>query len=183
MIHAGNHFRVVIDGETAAVVPRTTTSEIRLCKANVSHIPQGPAMMTGVTASVAVCGTRPAVRIASALLALTVLAAGGAAIWYRQAYNVWPGQGASGRVHWCGRDYQNFGGRPQTWQQISSQQRLPIRPAGQYPPLDWSRHELFAAATPQAQRTRFSPPLPCAIIVYLRAGPGEYQPYSLEGGP
>ena len=42
-IHAGktatvicenNHFRVVIDGETTAVVPRTTTSEIHRCKAN-----------------------------------------------------------------------------------------------------------------------------------------------------
>jgi transposase InsO family protein len=45
MIHAGkiatvicenNHFRVVIDGETAAVVPRTTTSEIHRCKANAT---------------------------------------------------------------------------------------------------------------------------------------------------
>jgi transposase InsO family protein len=43
MIHAGktatvicenNHFRVVIDGETAAVTPRTTTSEAHRCKAN-----------------------------------------------------------------------------------------------------------------------------------------------------
>jgi hypothetical protein len=41
MIHAGktatvicedNHFRVVIDGETAAVFPRTTTSEIHRYK-------------------------------------------------------------------------------------------------------------------------------------------------------
>ena len=45
MIHAGktatvicenNHFRVVIDGETAAVVPRTTTSEVHRCKANAT---------------------------------------------------------------------------------------------------------------------------------------------------
>jgi hypothetical protein len=45
MIHAGktaavicenNHFRVVIDGETAAVVPRTTTSEVRRYKANAA---------------------------------------------------------------------------------------------------------------------------------------------------
>ena len=31
-----NHFRVVIDGETAAVVPRTTTSEIHRYKANAT---------------------------------------------------------------------------------------------------------------------------------------------------
>ena len=45
MIHAGktasvicenNHFRVVIDGETAAVVPRTTTSEVHRYKANAT---------------------------------------------------------------------------------------------------------------------------------------------------
>jgi transposase InsO family protein len=45
MIHAGktatvicenNHFRVVIDGETAAVVPRTTTSDVRRYKANAT---------------------------------------------------------------------------------------------------------------------------------------------------
>jgi transposase InsO family protein len=45
MIHAGktatvicedNHFRVVIDGETAAMVPRTTTSEVHRYKANAT---------------------------------------------------------------------------------------------------------------------------------------------------
>ena len=45
MIHAAktatvicedNHFRVVIDGETAAVVPRTTTSEVHRCKASAT---------------------------------------------------------------------------------------------------------------------------------------------------
>jgi transposase InsO family protein len=45
MIHAGktatvicenNHFRVVIDGETAAVVPRTTTSDVHRYKANAT---------------------------------------------------------------------------------------------------------------------------------------------------
>jgi transposase InsO family protein len=45
MIHSGktatvicedNHFRVIIDGETAAVVPRTTTSEIHRYKANAT---------------------------------------------------------------------------------------------------------------------------------------------------
>jgi hypothetical protein len=45
MVHAGktatvicenNHFRVVIDGETAAMVPRTTTSEVHRYKANAT---------------------------------------------------------------------------------------------------------------------------------------------------
>jgi len=51
MIHAGktatvicenSHFRLVIDGETIAVVPRTTTSEVHRYKANATHpIPEG----------------------------------------------------------------------------------------------------------------------------------------------
>ena len=52
MIHAGkvatvicenNHFRVVIDGETAAVVPRTTTSEVHRYKANATDKRTQPA--------------------------------------------------------------------------------------------------------------------------------------------
>jgi hypothetical protein len=45
-IHAGktatficdnDHFHVIIDGETAAVVPRTTTSEVHRYKANAAR--------------------------------------------------------------------------------------------------------------------------------------------------
>ena len=36
MICENNCFRVVIDGETAAVVPRTTTSEVHRYKANAT---------------------------------------------------------------------------------------------------------------------------------------------------
>ncbi len=86
-------------------------------------------------------------QVVSGVLTLMVVAAGG--FWYRQAYNVWPGQGASARVHWCGRDYESFGGPPQTWQQITLQEPVPVHAVGQYPPLGWSRQELFAAATPQ----------------------------------
>jgi hypothetical protein len=136
-------------------------------------------MMTVVSASTARPGARFVARIATGLLALVVVAA----IWYRQTYNVWPGQRASTRVHWCGRDYEAFGGPPKTWQQITSQQQLPIRPVGQYPPLGWPRQELFAATNPPAQRVSISPPPPCAVIVYLRTRPDGYQAYSLEGGP
>jgi hypothetical protein len=140
-------------------------------------------MMIDVSFSIAMRGTRSPIRIASIFLGVMVVVAGGVAIWYRQAYNVWPGQGASARVHWCGRDYENFGGPPRTWRQISAQAPSPIRPIGQYPPLGLSRQELLAAVTPQAQRDVVSPPLPCTMIVYLRTGPDAYQPYSLEGGP
>jgi hypothetical protein len=136
-------------------------------------------MMTGVNASMAGHGTHFAARIAAGLLALVLVAA----IWYRQTYNVWPGQGASDRVHWCGRDYESSGGPPKTWQQITSHERLPIRLVGLYPPLGWSRQELFAAATSRAQRTSVSPTPSCATIVYLRAGSDDYRAYSLQNGP
>ena len=134
-------------------------------------------MMTCVSASTAGHGTHFAARIAVGLLSLAVVAA----IWYRQTYNVWPGQEASARVHWCGRNYENSGGPPKTWQQITSQEPLPTRQVGRYPPLGLSRQELFAA-TPPARRISVSPP-PCPMTVYLRTGPDDYRAYSLQGGP
>lgn len=135
-------------------------------------------MMTGVSSSTAGPGTHFVARIAVGLLAVAVVAG----IWYRQTYDVWPGQEASARVHWCGRNYENSGGPPKTWQQITSQERLPIRPVGKYPPLGLSRQELYAA-TPAAQRTSVSPPPPCPTTVYLRTGPDDYRAYSLQSSP
>lgn len=135
-------------------------------------------MMTGVSASTAGPGTHFVARIAAGLLGLAVVAA----IWYRQTYDVWPGQEASARVHWCGRNYENSGGPPKTWQQLTSQERLPIRPVGRYPPLGLSRQDVFAATSP-APRASASPPPPCPTTVYLRAGPDDYRTYNLQGGP
>jgi hypothetical protein len=39
---------------------------------------------------------------------------------------------------------------------------------------------LFA---PESTRLPVSPPLACAMVVYLRTGPDEYQAYGLLGGP
>jgi hypothetical protein len=139
-------------------------------------------MMAGVSAITPVRG-RVWARVAGGAMALIVVAAGGFTVWYRAVYNVWPGQGASARVHWCGRDYESFGGPPWTWRQISAQERRPVHAVGAYPPLGWPAQELFAAVTPAAPRLAFSPPLPCAMVVYLHTGPGQYQAYSLEGGP
>ena len=137
----------------------------------------------GVSAIMAMRGARFAIGVASGVLALMIVAAGGVAVWYRQAYHVWPGQGASARVRWCGRDYESFGGPPRTWPQITSQEPVPVRGVGQYPPLGWSRQGLFAAAAPRSQRLAVGNSLVCAMMVYLRTGPDHYQAYSLEGGP
>ena len=136
-------------------------------------------MMTGVSAGT----VKPSTRLAARILILTVIAAGGITLWYRQTYNVWPGQGASARVHWCGRNYESFGGPPRTQQQISSQEHFLIRAVGQYPPLAWSPRELFAVSVTGATQTSVSPPPVCATVVYLRTGPDQYEAYSLEGGP
>jgi len=136
-------------------------------------------MMTGVSAST----VKPSTRLAARILVLMVIAASGITLWYRQTYNVWPGQGAAARVHWCGRDYESFGGPPQTRQQISSRQHFLIRPVGQYPPLALSRQELFAAVVLGAPQASVSPPPLCATVVYLRTAPNQYRAYSLEGGP
>ena len=128
-------------------------------------------------------GRHVAIKIAIGLLVLIVVAAGGVALWYRTTYNVWPGQAASARVHWCGRDYEYFGGATETSYQMSAHERFPIRPVGLYPPLGFSRQELYASLTPQAQRDTSSPPPPCTMIVYLQVGPDAYRAYALEGGP
>jgi hypothetical protein len=117
-----------------------------------------------------------------AVVAVLVIA-GGFTFWYRAAYNVMPGQSASTRVHWCGRDYESSGSPPQTWRQISGQQRLPLRAVGHYPPLGLGGQELFAGVTPEAQRSSARPPLACATVVYLRTGSNQYVAYALEGGP
>ena len=102
-------------------------------------------MLTGVSATTAMRGARFWIRVAQCAAALMVVAAGIFALWYRGTYNVWPGQQASTRIHWCGRDYESFAGTPQTRQQISSREHFLIRPVGQYPLLAWSPQRLFAA--------------------------------------
>jgi hypothetical protein len=111
------------------------------------------------------------------LIVLAVFAAGGFVLWYRAYYNIFPGQDATARVHWCERDYQNDGGPPETWRQVTAEWRFPVRAVGRYPPLGWPGQQLFAAIYPGAQ------PGSCATVVYLRTGPDRYQSYSLLGGP
>jgi hypothetical protein len=115
--------------------------------------------------------------VAYSVLAVIIAATGGFTLWYRTYYNIWPGQDATARVHWCERDYQDDGPPAETWRQVSAESRWPVRDVGRYPPLGFPGQELFAAIYPGAQ------PSSCATVVYLRVGPGKYQSYSLLGGP
>ena len=115
--------------------------------------------------------------VAYSVLTLIIVAAGSVTLWYRTYYNVWPGQDATARVHWCERDYQNDGPPTESWRQVSAESRWPVRGVGRYPPLGFPGQELFAAVYPSAL------PSSCATVVYMHIGPGKYQPYSLLGGP
>lgn len=118
------------------------------------------------------------VRELTAAMLLAVVVAVGFTLWYRTTYNVWPGRGASGRVHWCGRNYQ-MAGPPVTLQQAQAQTRFPpLSAEGTYPPLALSPAALLAATYPAGQ----GPGTICATLVFLRTGPDSYLPYSLEGG-
>jgi hypothetical protein len=116
-------------------------------------------------------------RIAYLSLTLSIVAAGCFTLWYRSYYNIWPGQDATARVHWCERDYQNAGPPAETWAQVSAGWRWPVRDVGQYPPLGLPGQELVAAIYPGSQ------PSSCATVVYVRIGQDSYQPYGLLGGP
>jgi hypothetical protein len=127
-------------------------------------------MMTGVSAITVRRGERFWTGAAQRAVALVIVVAGIFALWYRQTYSVWPGQAASDRVHWCGRDYQ-YQGPAQTWRQIASKAPWPVRAVSWYPPLGWSRQQLFAPIRPKAPRSPYS----CAMLVYLRTGPDRYR--------
>ena len=107
-------------------------------------------------------GARFWIRVAQCAAALMVVAAGIFALWYRGTYNVWPGQQASTRIHWCGRDYESFAGTPQTRQQISSREHFPdsaggpVSAAGLVPPeaVRRGRHRSPAAICQPAATLR-----------------------------
>jgi hypothetical protein len=104
-------------------------------------------------------------------LMVVVLAAGAFVFWYRATYNVLPGQGASSRVHWCGRDYEWAGGTS-TWAQLATQTGGHPALVAHYPPLG-DRAALYS------QRPRGDS---CSTVVYLQTGPDRYRGYVLEGG-
>ena len=104
-------------------------------------------MMTGVRAIVAMRGACFGIRVASGVLALMVVAAGGIAVWYRQAWNVWPGQGPLVARTGAGGATSPLAARPLTWQHVTSQEPVPVHAVGRYPPLGWSRQECPRAST------------------------------------
>jgi len=117
------------------------------------------------------------IRVVRAGVAIIVIAAAVIVVWYRGTYHVWPGQGAGSRVHWCGRDYENDEGpgSAETLKQAKAGSSLPLRAAGDYPPLGPQRELLAVSMAGQAAA--------CPTVIFLKTGPDSYLPYSLLGGP
>jgi len=104
-----------------------------------------------------------------------------AALWFRATYHFFPGMVPT-TVHWCGRDYETGDSGRQSWAQITAAQRpRQIHVVGTYPPIFGFSRPLLAPAAPGAHP--LGPGEPCAMGVYVQTGPGQYQGYSLEGGP
>jgi hypothetical protein len=102
---------------------------------------------------------------------------GGFTLWYRATYNVFPGQSADARVHWCNRNYDNYGGPALSLAQVEAGASWPVRVVGNYPPLALHRDQLLAEVYPGPHTYS------CAVAVYLRTGPDRYAGYELSGGP
>jgi len=114
--------------------------------------------------------------VAWALYAL-LFTVGGFTLWYRGTYNVFPGQSAGARVHWCNRNYDNDGAPALSLRQVEAGATSPVRVVGNYPPLALHRDQLLAEVYPGPHTYS------CAIVVYLRTGPDRYTGYELSGGP
>jgi hypothetical protein len=113
--------------------------------------------------------------VAWALYAL-LFAVGGFTLWYRATYNVFPGQSADARVHWCNRDYDDDA-PTLSLQRVEAGASWPVRVVGNYPPLALHRDQLLAEVYPGPHTHS------CAVTVYLRTGPDRYAGYELSGGP
>jgi hypothetical protein len=85
---------------------------------------------------------RAKLYLAWALYAL-LFTVGGFTLWYRATYNVFPGQSADARVHWCNRNYDNYA-PALSLRQVEDGASRPVRVVGNYPPLALDRDQLLA---------------------------------------
>lgn len=130
-----------------------------------------------------VTGRRRLRQVASVALIAACLAFLGFSVWYRETYWVFPGQGASQRLHWCGRDYQELPGPSVTWREVSGQGPWPVHVIELFPPLGFSKEALFASINPAIAKMPPGSITSCTTVIYVRLGPNRYQPYGLLGGP
>jgi hypothetical protein len=113
-----------------------------------------------------------------------LLAASGAfSLHSRITYGTWDPTAQPARIEFCGRRY--YAGAPATvtrewamggvdpsfgatWREVG-------RTDGGVP--------LYAMVVSESTRNRFSPPIPCTMMVFLQTGRDSYRRYGLSGGP
>ncbi|WP_152991452.1 hypothetical protein [Frankia sp. R43] len=122
------------------------------------------------------------VGVLSALLAVFLVGAAIFAVWCRASFHVWPWSSSlPDRVTYCGREYLGPGD-PVTLAEAEAFENGVIRKVGHYGfgALGWS---IYANPQSEQARTAVSPPLPCAMGVYLRTDDDRVVAYTLSGGP
>lgn len=124
---------------------------------------------------------RSVIRILSVSLVVLLVSAVIFAGWYRATFHAWPWSSSlPNRVTYCDRDYTGPG-NPVTWAEAGALEKGTIRKVGRngVGALGWSIY-----ANPLSEQARAgNPPLPCAMVVYLRTDDDRVAPYVLSGGP
>ena len=119
---------------------------------------------------------------AVAVLGSLILALSGWAFYSRGAFGTWDPTAQPARISYCDRTY--LPGQHVSRATIDSAGNglgvFPFRQAGS----SAGGTPFFAKPLPDSVRYRFgTPPLPCAMAVYLKVGPDDYIAYVLSGGP
>lgn len=102
--------------------------------------------------------------------------------WYHARFHTWPWSSSlPGRVTYCDRDYTGPG-RPVTWAEAGALENGAVRDVGRTRGGVRER-SIYANPLSEQARERYNPPLPCAMVVYLRTDGDRVAPYVLSGGP
>jgi hypothetical protein len=102
--------------------------------------------------------------------------------WYRARFHAWPWPSSlPDRVTYCDRHYTGPG-RPVTQAEAGARENGAIRDVG-HNGVGGLGQAIYANPLSEQARAATAPPLPCAMVVYLRTTDDRYAPYVLSGGP
>lgn len=90
-------------------------------------------------------------------------------------------RGPAGPGPYCERDYLGPG-RPVTRAEAESSEHGALREVGRNG-VGGLGKRIYAHPLSEQDRDRYNPPLPCAMVIFLRTADDRYAPYTLSGGP